>query len=41
MAAAIEDHGLGAADLVGKFLRDARRADGILIAGDDQRRAID
>jgi hypothetical protein len=41
MAAAIEDHGLGATDLVGELLRDTGRADGILIAGDDQRGAVD
>ena len=33
MATAIEDHGLGATDLVGELLRDAGRTHGILIAG--------
>ena len=32
---------LGTTDLVGELLRDAGRADAILIAGDDQRRAVD
>ena len=42
MAAAIEDHGhVAPLDLVGDRLRDAGRADGIVVAGDEQRRAVD
>ena len=41
MAAAVKDHSLGAADPVGELLRDAGRPDRILVAGDDQGRAVD
>ena len=41
MAAAMQDHRLHAADPVGEFLCHAGRSNRVLIAGDDQRRAVD
>ena len=41
MAAAVQDNGLGVADLVGQLLGDAGGADRVLVAGDDEGWAVD